>query len=285
VPNPFRKITMVGGPWLRSQKDSWRRLEILGLVLVAMTWSSLVDGGVTDGGYDVVTNQWHVSLNGDHGREAAKMVAKRNGFSFISPVLGSDREFHFAHKLVPHSRKRRSIGHTQKLKSDPMVASAVQLTGYVREKRGYKQIRGIPVADVTDHSNKARTGLVPNDPLYPKQWYINNTGQEGGVPKLDLNVEPAWALGFTGKGITTAIMDDGIDYMHPDIYDNFNAEASYDFSSNDPFPYPRYTDDWFNSHGTRCAGEISAKRDNEICGVGVAYGSKVAGLRMLDQPT
>ncbi|ETN74470.1 hypothetical protein NECAME_12954 [Necator americanus] len=30
-----------------------------------------------------------------------------------------------------------------------------------------------------------------------------------------------------------------------------NAEASYDFSSNDPFPYPRYTDDWFNSHGTR----------------------------------
>lgn len=25
-----------------------------------------------------------------------------------------------------------------------------------------------------------------------------------------------------------------------------NAEASYDFSSNDPYPYPRYTDDWFN---------------------------------------
>lgn len=25
-----------------------------------------------------------------------------------------------------------------------------------------------------------------------------------------------------------------------------NADASYDFSSNDPYPYPRYTDDWFN---------------------------------------
>ena len=37
----------------------------------------------------------------------------------------------------------------------------------------------------------------------------NNTGQAGGVPKLDLNVEAAWALGFTGKGVTTAIMDDG----------------------------------------------------------------------------
>lgn len=63
-----------------------------------------------------------------------------------------------------------------------------------------------------------------------------------------------------------------------------NARASYDFSSNDPFPYPRYTDDWFNSHGTRCAGEISAKRDNGVCGVGVAYDSLVAGIRMLDQP-
>lgn len=63
-----------------------------------------------------------------------------------------------------------------------------------------------------------------------------------------------------------------------------HPEASYDFSSNDPYPYPRYTDDWFNSHGTRCAGEVVAKRDNNICGVGVAYNSRVAGIRMLDQP-
>lgn len=27
-----------------------------------------------------------------------------------------------------------------------------------------------------------------------------------------------------------------------------NARASYDFSSNDPYPYPRYTDDWFNRY-------------------------------------
>ena len=27
-----------------------------------------------------------------------------------------------------------------------------------------------------------------------------------------------------------------------------NALASYDFSSNDQFPYPRYTDDWFNRY-------------------------------------
>ena len=36
-----------------------------------------------------------------------------------------------------------------------------------------------------------------------------NTGQNGGKPKLDLNVGAAWALGVTGKNVTTAIMDDG----------------------------------------------------------------------------
>lgn len=31
------------------------------------------------------------------------------------------------------------------------------------------------------------------------------------------------------------------------------------------------------SHGTRCAGEVAAARDNGVCGVGVAYDSKIAG--------
>ena len=48
-----------------------------------------------------------------------------------------------------------------------------------------------------------------------------NTGQNGGKPKLDLNVAAAWAQGVTGKNITTAIMDDGVDYMHPDLINNY----------------------------------------------------------------
>lgn len=34
---------------------------------------------------------------------------------------------------------------------------------------------------------------------------------------------------------------------------------------------------FYYSHGTRCAGEVAAARDNGICGVGVAYDSKIAG--------
>ena len=150
--------------------------------------------------------------------------------------------------------------------------------GAAKDKRGYNSLT------VDNLVGPPPPPKEPSDPLFPYQWYLKNTGQNGGKARLDLNVEAAWAQGITGRNVTTAIMDDGVDYMHPDIINNYNARASYDFSSNDPFPYPRYTDDWFNSHGTRCAGEVSAAKDNNVCGVGVAYNSLVAGIRMLDQP-
>lgn len=40
---------------------------------------------------------------------------------------------------------------------------------------------------------------------------------------------------------------------------------------------------WDDHHGTRCAGEIAAVK-NQACGVGIAYESKVAGIRILSGP-
>lgn len=42
---------------------------------------------------------------------------------------------------------------------------------------------------------------------------------------MDLNVEAAWALGYTGKGVTTAIMDDG----KPFIIDSHSPHSKADF--------------------------------------------------------
>uniref|UniRef100_A0A915D2X5 Neuroendocrine convertase 2 n=1 Tax=Ditylenchus dipsaci TaxID=166011 RepID=A0A915D2X5_9BILA len=226
----------------------------------------------------VYTNHFLVHTS-QPGVENAHRVAKRHGFINRGAVLGSDTQWHFVQPALSHARTRRSIGHHSKLANDdefyfdsidcfcinnllfcgvifyaPIVAYAEQLLGYRRLKRGYR-----PLEDRLQEQLDFTAVQSPSDPLYEYQWYLKNTGQ-------------------------SAIMDDGVDYMHSDLKLNFNAEASYDYSSNDPFPYPRYTDDWFNSHGTRCAGEIAAARDNGVCGVGVAYDSRVAGIRMLDQP-
>lgn len=55
------------------------------------------------------------------------------------------------------------------------------------------------------------------------------------------------------------------------------AEGSYDFNDQQSLPEPKNYDD---HHGTRCAGEVGAIK-NDICGVGVAYNTKVAGIRIL----
>jgi len=227
---------------------------------------------------DALSNHWTVELHAPAAEDDANAIAREFGFEsrgrLRRDVTGSGnpaRVFHLTQRAGTQAlRAKRSARRTNQLKSHPLVKDAVQHRAHIRRKRGFRE------------TGKAEAR--PNDPLFKHQWYLKNDGQAGGKKGLDLNVMGAWSRGVTGKNVTTAILDDGIDYTHPDLMYNYNAEASYDYSSNDPFPYPRYTDTWFNSHGTRCAGEISARRDNHICGVGVAYDSKVAGIRMLDQP-
>lgn len=255
---------------------------------------------------NIITSSFLVKLRGEQGTERAHAIAKRNGYVSLGPVGDSLSDYHFLHPDIK-SRTKRSVRHIKELKRDPDIKHAIQQHGFKRDKRGFKkipaEISGSDVAlklvdnqKLTDNEiaslarpaafNKSRAENLadPTDPYFKYQWPLKNVGQNGGKPNLDLNVEAAWAQGYTGKNVTTAIMDDGVDYMHLDLRENYNAEASFDFSSNDRYPYPRYTDDWFNSHGTRCAGEVASKRDNGICGVGIAYDSKVAGIRMLDQP-
>ena len=86
-----------------------------------------------------------------------------------------------------------------------------------------------------------------------------------------------WAQGITGKGVVSAVIDDGVDLTHEDIRANFYLNSSYDFNAHVREPQPRLRADY---HGTRCAGEIAAVK-NGYCGVGVAYESKVAGIRIL----
>lgn len=99
------------------------------------------------------------------------------------------------------------------------IHTAIQQTGFVRVKRG---LRTAVVEDPLYYKDiDANTESTPTDPYFPLQWYLRNTGQNGGKVRLDLNVQEAWAQGITGKNITTAIMDDGVDYMHPDLKYNY----------------------------------------------------------------
>uniref|UniRef100_A0A6Q2XX90 P/Homo B domain-containing protein n=1 Tax=Esox lucius TaxID=8010 RepID=A0A6Q2XX90_ESOLU len=100
--------------------------------------------------------------------------------------------------------------------------------------------------------------------------------------QADLNARGAWSEGYTGRGVVVTILDDGIEKDHPDLATNYDPDASYDVNDGDPDPQPRYTQRNENRHGTRCAGEVAAAANNDVCGVGVAYNARIGGVRMLD---
>jgi kexin len=114
-----------------------------------------------------------------------------------------------------------------------------------------------------------------SDPIFNEQWHLFNTVQLGH----DVNVTDVWLSGVTGKNATVAIVDDGLDMYSNDLKPNYYAQGSYDFNEQTEEPKPRLSDD---KHGTRCAGEVSAAK-NDVCGVGVAYDSKIAGIRILSK--
>ncbi|KAI5922107.1 pheromone processing endoprotease KexB [Camillea tinctor] len=113
------------------------------------------------------------------------------------------------------------------------------------------------------------------DPIFHEQWHLFNPVQLGH----DVNVTDVWLSGITGKNATVAIVDDGLDMDSNDLKPNYYAAGSYDFNDHRPEPKPTLSDD---KHGTRCAGEVSAAK-NDVCGVGVAYDSKIAGIRILSK--
>ncbi|XP_072702025.1 proprotein convertase subtilisin/kexin type 4 isoform X4 [Ciconia boyciana] len=158
--------------------------------------------------------------------------------------------YHFKHRGTRQKALSRHWGWNMRLTKEPKVLWFEQQTVKKRTKRS--------------------VSVVPTDPWFHKQWYMNNDIDP------DLNILTAWSKGYTGLGVVLTVLDDGIEKDHPELSANYDPLASYDFNSNDPDPQPR--------HGTRCAGEVAAAANNRICGAGVAYNAKVGGVRMLDGP-
>ncbi|OCB86705.1 hypothetical protein A7U60_g6164 [Sanghuangporus baumii] len=146
-----------------------------------------------------------------------------------------------------------------------------------RVKRDDSLLREPQAGDWTNMTSKViaeREGIT--DPLFGDQWHLVNDEN----PVHMVNVAPVWDMGITGEGIISALVDDGLDFESDDLAPNFDADNSYDFNLHVPLPKPMLFDD---HHGTRCAGQIAAVK-NDVCGVGIAYDSKVAGIRILSGP-
>ena len=118
---------------------------------------------------------------------------------------------------------------------------------------------------------QARTAALNNpqinDDLYGCQWNLQA-----------INVEDVWAEGFLGEGINIAVVDDGMDVNHVDLFDNVDSTRNHDYTGRgsvyDPLAH----------HGTGVAGIIAA-RDNSHGIRGVAPRATLYGHNLLSDQT
>ncbi|VDK49650.1 unnamed protein product [Anisakis simplex] len=221
-------------------------------------------------------NEWAVQVIG--GEVEARKIARSLGYTYAGPVRGFDDTYVFQAK--DRRRTKRSAEKlTSKLRSNHRVRrtaaqtivkprlyhmGCMQLGGRI-EARKFMVLWAEQQRIKKRLKRTSKSDHLFNDPLWPAQWQLHDSRNKSGDMKTDMNVIGAWKLGYTGKGVVVTILD---------------PKASYDLNDDDPDPMPTFDD--LNKHGTRCAGEIVMAPNNSFCGVGVAYGASIGGVRMLD---
>lgn len=212
----------------------------------------------------IFTDQFVLHIDGSP--EDARELAEQHGFVYLGHIF--DNYHHLKHSRVV----KRSLKPFNSLPSDITAEESVNSLTQLHLKRRLKR----DLLKIGPQVPRSRSRLKFDDPKWQQMWYLNR-GQG-----LDMNVQKAWEMNITGKGVVVTILDDGLEGDHPDLVENYDPKASYDVNNGDGDPTPRYDIIDSNRHGTRCAGEVAASANNSNCAVGVAYHAKVGGVRMLD---
>lgn len=127
---------------------------------------------------------------------------------------------------------------------------------------------GKPARSDSERSEKLQElGSVPNDPMFPRQWDMQDTGYGIGLPTARRRA--------TGLGVVVAIIDTGVRQTLPDL-----AATSFlpGYNAIRPDALPR--DD--NGHGSHVCGTIAQSTDNRVGVAGIAPAARILPIKVLD---
>jgi hypothetical protein len=150
-----------------------------------------------------------------------------------------------------------------------------------------------------------RKFFLPNDPLFPQQWHLNNTGTgpaqlPDAIAGADVRAVAAWDIS-TGAGVTIAVVDDGMERTHPDLAPNMfvnPGEVPGDGIDNDGNGYVDDVSGWStvtnsgnfsvttsDEHATSVAGIAAARGDNGLGVAGMAFNARILPVQIFNGGT
>ncbi|SFH31520.1 Serine protease, subtilisin family [Nitrosospira sp. Nsp14] len=154
--------------------------------------------------------------------------------------------------LGEHGGKARKIG-----QSDLYIAD---LPAHASEKAVAARLAHHPHLEFVELDYLVEPDFVPNDPQYGSAWHLSKIGASS-----------AWN-NSQGAGVIIAILDSGVDGLHPDL--SSRMVAGWNFYDNNSL-----TSDVF-AHGTKVAGTASAITNNAVGVSGVAGQSRIMPVRV-----
>ncbi len=162
-----------------------------------------------------------------------------------------------------------------------------------------RQYEALPGVLYAEPNHRRTLASVVNDPLFPTQWGLHNTGQTGGTMDADMDVPEAWGVTTGSDSVVVAVLDSGVDYLHPDLapnmwrnageipYNNIDDDGNgyiddvygIDTGWHKSDPYPRSDAD---KHGTMVASTIGAVGDNGLGLTGSAQDVTLMAIKISD---
>jgi subtilisin family serine protease len=108
----------------------------------------------------------------------------------------------------------------------------------------------------------------PNDTHYvnKNQWYLNGAN---GIDAVN-----AWTITKGDPSIVIAIIDEGVDFNHPDLINKKHSSYVTVTGNSNTNPEDNHI------HGTLCAGVAAAQGNNNLGVIGVAPGSKIMSVKV-----
>lgn len=116
--------------------------------------------------------------------------------------------------------------------------------------------------------------LTPDDTFFARQWHLANSGQSGGKPGADVGAVPAWAIQAGDPDVVCAVLDSGLDAMHPEFAGR--TLPGWDFVDEDADPSADHP------HGTWVTALLGANTDNLFGVAGVDRRCALLPLKVLD---